>query len=475
MISRRYARAIDASLATFIDPDARLAPTGVLVAKGEEACMSRLALFIAALIWTSSAAQAQVTRSPVPPGQARGPVAATTVDPRFPSRFAPAESPSLRAAPRATWRLTPPPVWTNPQTQVQIAPQVVANRIADLLEGSLGGKAVGVSVTLMMPGGEFASGNWGKARASVDSPARDWTANDRISVASVSKTITAAAVVRLAAQRGVSLDTAAWTLLPTDWFYSPSFKTITVRELLAHTSGIRGCDITHVALQLCAIGTINPADKGTGPAYGTRYNNANYAFLRIILTQIADGYILSTARGIGERYVALVNQHVLGPAGVGAATCSSPAINPPLSYLSATDDGVEDSTAAVNYSWAKVDPGIDWGDMTEVCGSQGWNLSSRQLATFANALMVSDRILPRATVETMQSELLGLQYYDFGGGLTAYGHRGYHPGPSNGGEVNTLILTFNNGISLGLVLNSRFYNNDQLSYIDYAVREGWWR
>ncbi len=438
--------------------------------------MSRVLVLIVALLWTAAAAQAsaQVTRQPASPGQVRGGTVAATPAQRYPSLSAPAANPRLRAAPAAGWRVTPPQVWANPQTQVQISPQAVADRIADRLERLLLGKAMGFSVTVMMPGGEFASGNGGRARAAIDAPMREWTANDRISVASVSKSITAAAVLRLAAQRGISLDTAAWTLLPTDWFYSPSFKTITVRELLAHTSGIRGCDITHVALQLCAIGTINPADKGTGPAYETRYNNANYALLRIILTEMADGSILSTPRGIGERYVALVNQQVMGPAGMGGATCNSPSVNPPLSYLTATDDGVDGSTAAVNYSWWKVNPGIDWGDMTEVCGSQGWNLSSRQLATFANALMVSDRILPRATVETMQSEMLGLQYFDLGGGLTAFGHRGYHPGPANGGEVNTLILTFNNGVSIGLVINSRFVDNEQLTFVEQAVRDGWW-
>ncbi len=438
--------------------------------------MSRVLLLIVAVCWTAAAAQvsAQVPRQPTSPGQVRGAAIAATPAQRYPSLSAPTANPRIRPAPAGGWRVTPPAVWTNPQTQVQIAPQAVANRIAEQLQHELFGKAVGFSVTVMMPGGEFASGNGGRARAAIDAPMRNWTANDRISVASVSKSITAAAVIRLAAQRGISLDTAAWTLLPTDWFYSPSFKTITVRELLAHTSGIRGCDITHTALQLCAMGTINPNDKGTGPAYGTRYNNANYALLRIILTDMADGSILSTARGIGDRYVFLVNQQVMGPAGMGGATCSSPAVNPPLSYLSATDDGVLTSTAAVNYNWIQLNPGNDWGDMTEVCGSQGWNLSSRQLATFANALLVSERILPRATVETMQAELLGLQYFDFGGGLTAYGHGGYHPGPWNGGEVNTLILTFNNGVSVGLVINSRFMGNDQMSSIEQAVRQGWW-
>lgn len=73
--------------------------------------------------------------------------------------------------------------------------------------------------------------------------------------------------------------------------------------------------------------------------------------------------------------------------------------------------------------------------------------------------MFTNKILPQTTVETMRDEGLGLMYFDFGGGLTAYGHGGYHPAPNNKGEVNTLILGFNNGISIGLIINSRYNGN----------------
>lgn len=475
--------------------------------------MVRGFIITAALVGMVATAHAQSGRPPADRGEGRVPAPIQQTAPhtisgatkgtveRFPSIVAPSVVAVLRPAPQTRWKVDPTLLQqplqtrgaantrttsqTNQQSQIQtpsnlqvaISPQAVADKIAARIQTVFKGDSLGYSFTVMMPGGESASANDGFARHYVDGPSKSWTADLPISVASVSKSITAAAVLRVVTERGLSLDIPAWTLLPSDWTYSTGFKTITVRQLLAHTSGIRGCNITHDALEACAAGAIMMMNKGTGPDYGVRYNNANYAFLRIILTRIADDSIPTTPLQIGLRYYALTNQHVVGingPAGMGGATCAALPDDPPLSYISTTDDMVLGSTAAVNYNWIDLQPGNDWGDMTEICGSQGWNLSSRQLARFANALMVNHKIVPRGTVELMQKELLGLQYYDFGEGLTAYGHGGYHPGPWNRGEVNTAMMTFNNGVSVGLVINSRFRNGDQLEVVAEAVRRGWW-
>jgi hypothetical protein len=125
---------------------------------------------------------------------------------------------------------------------------------------------------------------------------------------------------------------------------------------------------------------------------------------------------------------------------------------------------------AGNYDWDNLKPGIDWGDMTLRCGSQGWNLSADELARFMHTLSFTEKILPQSTVDQMRSENLGLFWRDFGEGLEGWGHGGWHPARWNNGEINTWVFTFNNGITVGVVINSR-YNGNYATDIADAVRE----
>lgn len=368
---------------------------------------------------------------------------------RYPSALAPGAQARL-ARPVANWRVDP--------GLLKRLPTAAAANIAADIKQRMAGKAVGFSVTVIMPGGATATANGGMARRAPDGAPRAWTADDRISIASVSKTITAAALMRITAAKGVSLETKAFTLLPPDWTYSDSFRTISPRQLLSHDSGICACNIDYDSLRACAASTLNDSDKDPGLPIWTKYSNANYALMRSIIGRVSDGK--SPSKQIeGPRYWAVVNAAVFNPIGTGADCSDLSIVNPALSYLSIKDDMVWNSTAASNYDFTAVKPGNDWGDMTSVCGSQEWTLSSRVLATFARALLVTASLLPQATVDTMRTQQLGLMYSSFGGGLTAYGHGGYHPGPNNGGELRTQILTFNNGVSVGAVVNSR-YNGD---------------
>ena len=50
------------------------------------------------------------------------------------------------------------------------------------------------------------------------------TVDDRFNIASVSKTITAAAVLKLLNDKGISVDTTVYNYLPTDWKLGNNFK-----------------------------------------------------------------------------------------------------------------------------------------------------------------------------------------------------------------------------------------------------------
>lgn len=374
---------------------------------------------------------------------------------RFPAQ--PQPGPPIRFIPRpgggANWRRPVP---------IRMSQEAIAMvKIAAAFKKIALGKAVGYSVTVIGPNGASASVSDGAARRSPNDAPRSMSEKERISIASVSKTITAATLVKVVAWKEKSLEDKAYLYLPSDWTFSPSFKTVTLRQLLNHTSRVWDATADDPPIPLCGIDLAGLKACVAKPlnAPGARYANANYALIRLILVKLY-GLPATTAEEYGSQYVTIVNRQTFNSAGLPFETCKSPQTNPALSYKSVTDNGDTKVFFAGNFDWTEVKKGQNWGDMTAICGSQGWNLNSRELATFMRSLMLTDRILPqKPLVNQMRTDGLGLFWSNFGGGLEAYSHGGWHPAGWNMGEVNTLIITFNNDITFGAIVNSRYNGN----------------
>jgi CubicO group peptidase (beta-lactamase class C family) len=125
-------------------------------------------------------------------------------------------------------------------------------------------------------------------------------------IASITKCFTAAAVVRLDQQGELDLDDSIAVHLPG---VPPHSRAITVRQLLAHTSGIprgntkgRGEDLSSAV-----VGYL-----GDGPAArpGSRYEywNGGYALLAGVIE-----------RASGKEYVQYMEEEILAPAGMGGS------------------------------------------------------------------------------------------------------------------------------------------------------------
>src|SRR5262249_30085203 len=161
-------------------------------------------------------------------------------------------------------------------------------------------------------------------------------------------------------------------------------------------------------------------------------------------------------------YIDYVNQVVFAPIGLPQLYCKPTDAEPALSYKAAGSDA---------YDFSSVQPGEIWGDMTLFCGSQGWNLSAHQLAIFMHGLTQSAGIVPTSVMQRMEDENLGLWYNDNGNGLASWSHGGYHPAESNKGEVNTLVVAFNNGLSAAVIVNSKFKGDDFFNQLVDAIKE----
>ncbi len=324
-------------------------------------------------------------------------------------------------------------------------------KYADKLEAKLKNKSVGYTFTVITNNNLIVSRAAGDARRFPDKNPRKMTADDKFNIASVSKTITAAAVWKLMNEKRISLDTMIHPYLPSKWKLGPRFNTITFGELLTHRSGIR-CEkeVTFTNLRECVAGGIVLTDKNT-----QKYENTNFALFRFIIPHLNGWDDSSTAdNNIGNAiesgtyarlYAEYVQKNIFAPIGLTGIELKPIANNPALAYQFPSP----------------IIAGTSFGDMTETSASQGWNMTSKQLAIFMNGLLNTTKIMPRRLSAKMETAQLGLWKVDIDGKLVNQQHGGGYPGKDkdgklwNAGEMNTIVMAFPNGISVAIFINSQ--------------------
>ena len=170
----------------------------------------------------------------------------------------------------------------------------------------------GIQYRAMGPGGVLLEYDGGWADLARRTP---MTAATTMMAYSMSKTITAAAILQLVAAGSVGLDDAVERYVPT-----PYGRAITVRQLLAHLSGIPNpvpLRWVHPVSQHAgfderrALGAEMAAHPRLSSVPGTtfRYSNLGYWLL---------GEVVSVAAG-GRRFESYVAERVLAPLGITAA------------------------------------------------------------------------------------------------------------------------------------------------------------
>jgi D-alanyl-D-alanine carboxypeptidase len=207
-------------------------------------------------------------------------------------------------------------------------PPAIASDLASIV--SAGVRNAGVPGTLV----EISTPEWtwnsAAGNASL-SPAMPATPEMRFISASVTKTFTSVAVQQLAEDGRLSLGDPIDRWLPADVAEEiPNSSTITVRQLLDHTSGIADYDEDAIVLEEYANpDTPIPYQEGmrqgldAGPLYppgtGYTYSNVNYILLTLIIDEAAGGpyedYVtrnILVPAGMNDTFVHRTN-HIPGP------------------------------------------------------------------------------------------------------------------------------------------------------------------
>jgi CubicO group peptidase (beta-lactamase class C family) len=240
----------------------------------------------------------------------------------------------------------------------------------------------------------------GLARTSTNPPATAMTPSLVTNIASVSKTMTATAILQLLAKNGLTINTKISPYIYPDWSQGANINQLTFKELLTHSSGFGqlpngacGNDITYSALETIVAGGVTASNIGQ-PQYG----NCNFALLRELMPALQGQPLTNYPNGSqraqvsSTMYINYMNANVFGPVGVPVSECKPPA---------GTGDVLSYPFPAGNTS------GDDWGDWSLECGSGGWVLSANQIFDVVNNLATGNTLLTAAEKKQMFSDCLG--------------------------------------------------------------------
>lgn len=144
--------------------------------------------------------------------------------------------------------------------------------------------------------------------------------DDRVLIGSVTKTLIATAILRLASQGKLDIDSPVHKILPKILFDNPwrENNPVTIRDLLNHTSGIEDARFWQVfstestsTTPLEYIFSKNPSVLKVRTIPGTRfsYSNMGYSFLGLIIEKITQ-----------EQYENYLDKNLLVPLGMNSST-----------------------------------------------------------------------------------------------------------------------------------------------------------
>jgi hypothetical protein len=320
------------------------------------------------------------------------------------------------------------------------------NKFANQLKSRLDGKTTGYSYAIYQYETLKKSGAGGYAViGSVPQ-----TPDRRMTIMSMSKTITAAAVMKALEQMNqpkpgigkiYSINSRISEFLPSDWQLGPHVSEMTIKDLLTHTSGLReaGSDpASYEGLrQVIATGSTDENFRKF------KYVNMNYCLFRIIIPYMLNGRTtiekLSSieARSTGL-FLNFVKLKVLGPVG--------------LSGASVAPSGPAEEVRYYNFHYPQhytLDESYERASARAGAGS--WFLSVKEFGKFIAGLRAG-KIVSAASFKTMTDNNLGMFPEN-----STHGRYWNHNGIlnwGNGSGARADWMIFPNGITAVILINS---------------------
>lgn len=317
------------------------------------------------------------------------------------------------------------------------------------------GETVGYAYAIAVGGLLQSSDADGLARTDDDPPETSQSPTKEMFNASMTKTVSALALLKLLDDKGISVEASISGYLPSTWTQGANVDDITFRRLLTHRSGLDANEESCCSASGQTLAKLQEyiAEGSTGATddQGSEYTNANYSLLRVLIPQIAFGEAaINELAGMfpldaiyGGLYETYVTDTVFEPAGIAASRCAS--------------DEAEDARTLNYTSPNPTGPGDDPNDWGLTCGAAGWYMSAVELARLLAFVRFSDTIIDAETREEMDDLYLGwLDPQAFAAyvqstlfpSVTFRGHGGDYVG------VIGCMVNFHINVQASLVINS---------------------
>jgi CubicO group peptidase (beta-lactamase class C family) len=344
--------------------------------------------------------------------------------------------------------------WSSPYLPGGLLPEGGAEHFSvDVFENELidrlDERCIGFTYAINQGGQLAACGGQGVRRTKADGGELDSSPIKRMHIASVTKNLTATAVLAaLAHIPGVNLNSKIKDFLPSLWDLGSGVDYIRFRHLLTHTSGISSeCpENTNYAKLKTTI-----AEGGVSPDGDPVYDNRNFGLFRIILPYLVCPPVMMNAEVEGqnnnnydglidqktsELYIYILQYYIFNRIGIGNAQCKP--------------DG-NDSTRTRFYEFPdNGEQGQDGGDWTNLSGGAGWVLSAYDLARYMAFRRYSEVLLSESNREKMDEECYGW--------LTIPGEHGpylHHGGSFTvSGPLRAVIMQFPINVEAAVLVNS---------------------
>ena len=329
----------------------------------------------------------------------------------------------------------------------------------------------GYSYAIYQNGKLLRSGAAGFARYSPYVP---WTPDTPFSMMSMGKTITAAAYVKLIAEReDISLLSPITPYLPDGWSPDPNLAPVTFRHLLSHTSGLTTPTDPWSGIKIQVETNVLPAGSSVPDANGNIvpagvgsffYSNTNFTLGRVMMAYMLDKPQAQTLEWLGAGdiytthvYRSRVLSSIFAPIGLDSSKVDvQPIGGYPAGFYGLAPIGAGGASLLVSY-FEPTD-----GSTALNSGAGYWNLSVKSYGKFLDAL--SHRkyrvVTNNVTIDPWEHMTRTVNATNSGLGLFrvpgAYGDYYTHNGGWSNGVVGACArwMVYPNGVSAVWAMNA---------------------
>ncbi len=326
-------------------------------------------------------------------------------------------------------------------------PKLDVNAFGEAFHAAIKDNVAGYALRIGKNGQTIYTLQWNWAQTPTDA-SLGWNPGRRMHIASVSKLITAMAMVDLLQAKNISYDAKIINYLPTHWQKGSNIDDITFRQLLTHRSGFStgGSSSNYLFMKSQVAAGVSSSAIGSPD-----YENMNFGLCRILLAVI-NGNINKNAMFPAlinsimwdvittQAYMQYVEDKVFAPAGV-----SGPDLDKP-------------NNPARAYSWPVSGGGWNSGNLRSMAGGAAWHMSINELLAVMHTYRRTNKIVPMSKSQAALDAGFGIDRITTTSAGKLYGKNGLWRDGSQRTEQSD-ILFMPDGMDIAVFTNSPIGSN----------------